>query len=875
MLMDYAESLLELISTIIAFVICLFGYIDSKKTGWVYLAAFFSCSLMSSYFWTTSLLVMGDYPNASNLLTYWGWNASYLALVLVAVKFEPLEDKRYFHFLMLLPIPLNLYQLFLYLPYGGILNSTYEVVVNTVAASLCIQKICWYWKKGSGAKRPYMAVAVLLFVCFEFGMWTSSAIQGPMEKAYYPCAILRSLDFFFMVWAAHHYYKGAENREPAGAAKRTEDLLKHAVLTVVLICSIGGGVLAEWMKEKISAGMQGESQPSVYEIIPVVLFVFSLFIVMFAAVIIFVVGYQQKAAESQQLREEKAVAQHASEAKSEFLANMSHEIRTPINTVLGMNEMIKRESLRGRKIAASPAETDALDNISSFAGNIESAGNNLLAIINDILDFSKIEAGQMDIVPGEYQLSSVLNDLNNTIWFRAQEAGLIFEVDVDETLPNDLYGDVVRVRQILSNLLTNAVKYTHQGSVLLRVRGEAEKLQPGETITLIVSVQDTGIGICKEDIEKLFMKFQRVDLDRNSTIEGTGLGLAITQNLVSMMGGEISIESVYGAGSTFTVTIPQEIVSVEPIGDFRYRFDKNPWEEEIYEETFHAPAANMLAVDDTSLNLAVVIGLLKKTGIRIDAVTSGEKAVEMARVKAYDLILMDQRMPEMDGTQALQQIRQNPDGLNHKTPVICLTADAVIGAKERYLADGFNDYLPKPINGETLERMLIRYLPKDKVSIVRKVDAGKAMKGAAAEIGAEDFYEVIREADVEPELGLSYCQGDRELYHSVLQEFVQEGRKKSMKVRSSCIGKDWKEYAINVHALKSSARMIGARSLAESAARMEEAANRGDEETIRKHHMAMVGQYKAVAGSIEALFGEIEAREDEDDNEILEFFPEE
>ena len=418
---------------------------------------------------------------------------------------------------------------------------------------------------------------------------------------------------------------------------------------------------------------------------------------------------------TERLQEATEQATRASHSKSDFLANMSHEIRTPINAVLGMNEMILRES-RDEKIRL-------------YAHNVESAGKNLLSIINDILDFSKIEAGRMELAKGEYHLSAVLNDVSNMIIFRARAKDLAFHVNVDECLPDVLYGDEVRIRQVITNILNNAVKYTNEGSVTLTVRGERKAVDAvmqkesdrihGQ-LDLIVAVADTGIGIREEDKEKLFTKFERFDLTQTNTIEGTGLGLAITQSLLALMNGTVYVDSVYGEGSTFTLRIPQGIVSEEAIGDFREKTEQNVQASEEYTETFRAPDARILVVDDTEMNLVVMKGLLKQTELGIDTATGGRQALQMTQDTPYDLILMDQRMPEMDGTQTLQGIRAQEGGSNQNTPVICLTADAVQGARDRYLAEGFTDYLTKPVEILSLEAALMKYLPQEMVERVKK-----------------------------------------------------------------------------------------------------------------------------------------------------------
>lgn len=409
-------------------------------------------------------------------------------------------------------------------------------------------------------------------------------------------------------------------------------------------------------------------------------------------------------------------ARAASEAKSSFLSNMSHEIRTPINAIMGMDEMILRES----------SETGIIE----YAEDIRSAGSSLLGIINDILDFSKIEAGKMDIIPVEYEFASVINDLYTMIHKRAGDKGLTLHAEVDPTIPTILYGDEIRIKQVITNILTNAVKYTEKGSITLTFKrmecpgddlcrdgygdrhGKACFANP---VRIAVSVRDTGIGIREEDQKRLFGAFERVDEKRNRSIEGTGLGLNITRQLLNLMDSELKLESVYGEGSTFSFEIVQGISRDEPIGDMTERFRRQNSNVKKYHESFTAPDAKILLVDDTKLNLDVVINLLKKTRIQIDAVESGAEAVQMVRENAYDVIFLDHRMPQMDGIECLQIMRTMDDNRCPDAPVISLTANAVSGAREEYLQAGFADYLTKPIDPAKLEEMLIRYLPPEKV----------------------------------------------------------------------------------------------------------------------------------------------------------------
>lgn len=412
--------------------------------------------------------------------------------------------------------------------------------------------------------------------------------------------------------------------------------------------------------------------------------------------------YEQK---EQSLRDMRKIsdalcqdAKKATKSKSEFLSNMSHEIRTPINAILGMNEMILRECKE--------------DSILSYAENVESSGKMLLSLINDILDFSKIESGKMELFPVKYQLSSVINDLINMSRPRAEEKGLSFELEIDPRTPEYLYGDEVRIRQIVTNILTNAIKYTDTGYVKLRIYYTRTGV---EECRFFFEVSDSGRGIKEEDQRTLFQAFQRVDEKNNRGIEGTGLGLAITNRFVQMMQGTISVKSTYGKGSTFTAMIPQKITQDDPIGDFVLQLERAHTERKKYQKLFTAPDAHILVVDDTAVNLVVVENLLKPTQVQITSVSSGTNALNKLRSneETYDLILLDHLMPDLDGVQTLQSMKE--EHLIDHIPVIALTANAVSGAREMYLDYGFSDYLTKPIVGQSLEQMLLRWLPKEKI----------------------------------------------------------------------------------------------------------------------------------------------------------------
>jgi len=394
---------------------------------------------------------------------------------------------------------------------------------------------------------------------------------------------------------------------------------------------------------------------------------------------------------------QQAELEEALKAKSLFLANMSHEIRTPINTIIGLNEMTLRE--------------DVSDEVRENSENIQRASKMLLSLINDVLDLSKMEAKKMEIVPVEYDSAELFNDLINTNYMRAKSKNLELQIVVAPSFPKRLYGDDSKIRQIATNFLSNAIKYTPQGSVTLSVDSE----QAGEgNINMKIEVIDTGMGIRKEDLKKLFEDFRRVNEENTRGIEGTGLGLAICKQLTELMDGTLSVDSIYGKGSTFAVTIPQRVINSDPIGDFN-KGTLSHSARVRYEKRFEAPDASVLVVDDNDMNLMVAKKLLRDTKIKLDLAKSGKEALECTAQREYDVILMDHLMPEMDGVEALSAIREQKNGFCKHTPVVALTANAMSGAAEQYRRYGFADYLAKPISGDMLEKVLSEQLPPDKL----------------------------------------------------------------------------------------------------------------------------------------------------------------
>ena len=399
------------------------------------------------------------------------------------------------------------------------------------------------------------------------------------------------------------------------------------------------------------------------------------------------------------LQRDKEAAEDANRQKSRFLSQMSHEIRTPLNAMLGMNELIMHE-------------TDN-ETILKYTDNIQSAGKTLLALINDVLDFSKIESGKLDIVESDYSLSSLLNDIVVMTKSRAVDKGLDFMLDIDENLPDLLWGDEIRIKQVITNLMTNAIKYTKTGWVQLSVKRMAYSECPdGDMIRLDIAVSDSGMGIREEEKSKLFTEFERLDRQKNKSIEGTGLGLSITSKLVALMSGTISVESQYQRGSTFQVTIPQKVVSDMPIGDYKKRFEAlgNESRDEIPLEDLNFAGRKVLAVDDNEMNLEVIASILELMEIEVERAGGGQEAINRLDHKKYDLILTDDMMPEVDGTEVMRYLRNVSSCINHGTPIVVLTANAIVGAREEYVRRGFDDYMTKPIDIDVLRKILMRYL---------------------------------------------------------------------------------------------------------------------------------------------------------------------
>ena len=535
-----------------------------------------------------------------------------------------------------------------------------------------------------------------------------------------------------------------------------------------------------------------------------------------------------------EMEKDRIRANAANEAKSEFLARMSHEIRTPLNVVIGMNEIIMRETKE--------------KNIFECAADAKSSATTLQHIINDILDMSRIESGKLEIIPEDYDLASVIFDLLTITYERAKVKNLKVEVNVDKELPLRLHGDDMRLKQILTNLLSNAVKYTEQGTVTLSVSG----IKQDGKLKLHCAVKDTGIGIRKEDMERLFEAFTRVDEERNHKIEGTGLGLSITKQLLGLMGSELKVESEYGSGSVFSFELEQEIVDESPIGERKWR-RRDAAASYSYKVSFVAPDVRLLVVDDNALNRKVVKNLLRPTLVQIDEAGDGFECLEKIKETKYDLILLDHLMPIMDGVETLNRMKSQCPNLSRGCPVVALTANAFLGAKEKYLADGFSDFVSKPINPILLEAMLVDLLPGDKLLLPEDssaIDEEEIKKKQDAMI-ANLLVELPEIDGVNWDIGKEHFASSMDLKETMIEFYsTMDG---TIRELEKLVRIDIHGYRIKVHALKSSAAMLGMLPISELAAMLEDAAKNDKKEQIDRWNPLLMEELRLMKGRLHVL----------------------
>lgn len=555
-------------------------------------------------------------------------------------------------------------------------------------------------------------------------------------------------------------------------------------------------------------------------------------------------------------RQQQFLAIKANETKTDFLANMSHEIRTPINAMLGFDEMILRE--------------EGNEQIIEYAFNIKKAGENLLSLINDILDFSKVEAGKMEIINDDYETERMLTDVINIIAMKTQDKGLTFETYIGRNIPRILYGDEMRVKQILTNVLNNAVKYTETGSVTLSVNFDKMGSNVGR---LRFSIEDTGVGIRPEDISRITEAFQRFDVQKNRSIEGVGLGMSIVADLLQQMGGQLRVYSTYGKGSDFRILIPQVIQDETPINYVHKSRQGHTHVIPAYQALFLAPEAQVLFVDDNAMNLSVVQELLKRTKIQIDTAESGAKCLELTRQKQYHLIFMDHLMPEMDGIETMQRLRREEGNPNQQTPVIALTANAIKGVREFYLEKGFDEYMTKPIEGERLEKLLIELLPSEYVTVIKPQETKemetmgplrvheKSEAASKAEAYMQELTDLLEQAHISLEKGYHFAGRSMGRFHWMLKLFADNFSEKYRRLSSAYEEERVEDYMIEVHSLKTNAKGVGANTLSNMALEHEENSRKHDWNYVQLHWKELLEEWLRVVNGIQNYLGNDEAVE--------------
>ena len=517
-------------------------------------------------------------------------------------------------------------------------------------------------------------------------------------------------------------------------------------------------------------------------------------------------------------------------AKTDFLTNMSHEIRTPINGIMGMNSLLLRQ-----------IDTLPREKIAEYAGNMQRASRTLLAIVNDILDISKIESGKMELLCEGYELASLINDCYTIVASNCKKKNLDLYMEIDENLPSILYGDDVRIRQIVNNFLSNAVKYTKRGHVILKI---SYSRIDEENINLRIDVKDSGMGIRKKDMENLFQNFTRLEEHKNRNIEGTGLGLSLTKRLVDMMHGEVQVESQYGEGSTFTAIIPQKVICEDGIGDMKQIFENYELSVGAMMPVPQFAGAHILVVDDMEMNRIVAKEMLLQTGAIVDVAGSGEEGLTLMKEQHYDLIFMDQMMPDMDGIATFEEMKR----MNHQnktTPVIAMTANAVKGAKEMYLQHGFAGYISKPIFEEKMWKILERFLADKQTEAVEKKNSDG---------GAEENKKLLQERFpyLDTEQGMSVCMEDEDFYFKILKVYLKDEMVDTL--QQDYEEKDWVQYQIHVHGLKNTSANIGAMELSEQFKGLEYAIKNHDipdTDYIRSHHDKVMEAYQELLRRLE------------------------
>ena len=565
----------------------------------------------------------------------------------------------------------------------------------------------------------------------------------------------------------------------------------------------------------------------------------------FAGVTIFFVVSSVKRYQLE-MEEKNEIAREALEAKSNFLANMSHEIRTPMNAIYGMAELLEERDFSRKE--------------KEYIATIKRSSENLLSIINEILDFSKVDSGKMRIASEPYQFNGMIQDVITIIEFRMKDKLIQLECNISGDIPRELIGDEVRIKQILINILNNAVKFTNQGTITLTIkwRGGNDTVDQGEGLgVLCISVKDTGIGISEDDLAKLFTAFGQINTKKNRNVEGTGLGLAICKELTDAMGGVIRVDSVLKQGSTFYVELPQKVADAAPCN-----FTRD--EDTIYMPTkdfkidFIAPMARVLIVDDNKVNRQVAWEMMKLFGFEAALAESGEEAIDRVKkhLVTYDLIFMDHMMPFMDGVEATQMIRQLPGEYAQKVPIIALTANAINGVEQQFIDAGMNDYIAKPVKIVELQKILQKWLPKHKqypmgtsleeIENISQKQAEKDWKRMSPDM-------ILEQLDgVDTETGIKNCAGSQSAYFEVLQTFAASNLANVLNTYFE--KEDLENYSVTAHSIKGACRNIGAHDIADKAYSLERAAKRGDISFVWDHHEEMVEEYTAMIKMLKKIF---------------------
>lgn len=526
-------------------------------------------------------------------------------------------------------------------------------------------------------------------------------------------------------------------------------------------------------------------------------------------------------------------AEDANLAKSTFLANMSHEIRTPMNAILGFSELILKMNIS--------------DEVRKNVEDIVWSSHNLLAIINDILDISKIESGKMELVIDSYYTDALLTDIALIITSQADKKNLDFNIKVDENLPIALNGDKTRLRSVIINILNNAVKYTHTGSISFEINVVQIIF---DTATIEFKISDTGIGIKEEDLDALFDSFERFDKKLNQEVEGSGLGLSIAHGYIELMGGSINVESVYGEGTTFTITLEQQIVDFKPIGN---RFEQRRLKQlEGSITNMRIKDIKVLVTDDNNINLRVAQGVLSYYGLMVDTASSGKEAIELCSNNQYDLVFLDQMMPEMDGVETLSHIRNLSPHYAHsgQCKIIVLTANAIKGTRDELISKGFDEYLGKPLNFSQLEKLFWRYIPAELISY-EDTSAGTDNSTAKKDADMDFLTSTLKDVDID--YGIKNCGGKLNDYLQVLKITYEYGEKQLNELRTAWNNNDLEFYTIKIHALKSSSLNIGARDISEAAKAQEMEGKAGNSSFIAEHMQSFCDEYQKLIDSIETV----------------------